>query len=83
VDSGITRNHILLAAIKRIKLPHRQKENLYPLVIISGNPILYKNNMIYFKIGPIKVIIKGQEVVINFNILLLNKNKAVLGMPFL
>jgi len=39
--------------------------------------------MIHFKTGPIKVIIKGQEVVISFNILLLGKNKAVLGMPFL
>ena len=62
---------------------YRQKENLYSLIIISGDPILYKNNMIHFKIKPIKVTIKGQEVVISFNILLLSKDKAVLKMPFL
>ena len=66
-----------------MKLSYRQKENLYPLVIISGNPILYGNDIIHFKTGLIKVIIKGQEVVISFNILLLGKDKAVLKMPFL
>ena len=64
-------------------LPYRQKENPYLLVIISGNSILYRDGMIHFKTEPIKVIIKGQEVVISFNILLLDKDKAVLKMPFL
>jgi len=64
-------------------LPHRQKENPYLLVTISGNPILYKDGIIYFKTGLIKVIIKRQEVVISFNILLLGKDKAVLKIPFL
>jgi len=40
-------------------LSHRQKESLYLLVIILGNPILYRDSMIYFKTRPIKVIIKG------------------------
>jgi len=83
VDSGVTRNHISPAAIKRMELLHRQKRNLYPLVTISGNPILYRDGMIYFKTGLIKVIIKGQEIVINFDILFLGKDKAVLEMPFL
>jgi len=83
VDSGATRNHISPATIKRMGLPYRQKENPYPLVTISGNPILYRDGMIHFKTGPIKVIIEEQEVVISFNILLLGKDKAVLGMPFL
>jgi len=38
--------------------------------------------MIYFKTGPIKIIIEGQEVVISFDILLLGKDEAVLGMLF-
>ena len=33
--------------------------------------------------GLIKVEIKGRKIVISFNILLLGKDKAVLGMPFL
>ena len=40
-------------------LPHRQKKNLYPLVTISGDPILYKNGIIYLKTGIIKIEIKG------------------------
>jgi len=70
-------------AIKRMGLPHRQKENLYPLVTISGDLILYGNNMIYFKTGPVKIEIKRQKAVVSFNILLLGKDKVVLGIPFL
>jgi len=66
-----------------MKLPHRQKKNPYPLVTISGNSILYRDDMIYFKIGLIKVIIKEQNIVISFDVLLLGKDKAVLGMLFL
>ena len=81
MDSGAIRNHISPAAIKRIELSHRQKENLYPLVTISGNPILYRDSIIHFKTGPIKVTIEGQEVVISFNVLLLGEDKVILGMP--
>jgi len=83
VDNGAIKNHISPAAIKRIKLSYKQKENLYLLVIISGNPILYRDSMIHFETESIKVIIKKWEVVISFNILLLGKDKAVLEMPFL
>ena len=64
-------------------LLYRQKQNLYLLVIISGDPILHKDSMIYFKTEPIKVIIEEWRVVISFDILLLGKDEAVLGMPFL
>jgi len=37
--------------------------------------------MIYIEIGMILVIIKGRLVIVNFDILLLGNNKAVLGMP--
>ena len=74
---------MLPAAIRRIKLPYRQKKNPYLLVMISGNPILYKNGIIYFKTGPVKLEIKGQKVAVLFDVLPLSKDKAVLGMPFL
>jgi len=83
VNSGAMRNHILPVIIKKMGLPYRQKENLYPLITISENLILYRDNIIHFETGLIKVIIKRQEVVMNFDILLLGKDEAVLGMPFL
>jgi len=83
VDSGATKNHISPVAIKKMGLPHRQKQNPYPLVTISGDPILYKDSIIYFKTGLIQLQVKGQKIVISFNVLLLGKDKTVLGMPFL
>ena len=64
-------------------LPHRQKKNPYPLITISGDPILYRNGIIYLKTGPVKIEIKRQKVVVSFNVLPLGKDKAVLGIPFL
>ena len=49
----------------------------------SLHPILYRDGMIYFKTGPVKIKIKGQKIIISFNVLPLGKDKAVLGMPFL
>jgi len=43
--------------------------------------IIYKNRIIYIKIGLIPMAIKGGLVIINFIILLLGNNKAVLTMP--
>ena len=83
VDNGAIRNHILPAVIKRIELPHRWKQDLYLLVIISGDPILYKDGIIHFETEPVKIKIEGQKVIILFNILPLSKDKAVLKMPFL
>ena len=50
---------------------YREKEYLYPLVIILGELILYKDSIINLKTEPIQVNIKGQSIIINFNILLL------------
>ena len=72
-----------LIAIERMGLPHRQKENLYPLVTISGDLILYGNNIIHFKTGPVEIEIKKWKVVVLFDILLLGKDKAVLKILFL
>jgi len=83
MDNRAIKNHMSPAAIKRIKLPHRQKENPYLLVIILGDLILYRNGMIHLKTGLVEIEIKGQKVVVSFNVLPLGKDKAVLGMPFL
>ena len=77
------RNYISPSAIKRIGLPHKQKENLYPLVTILGDPILYRNSIIHFKTELVKIKIKRQKVIVLFNVLLLDKDKAVLEILFL
>ena len=48
--------------------------------MILGDPIFYKNKVIYIKTKPVELRIKGRTVIINFNILLLGKDKAVLGI---
>ena len=49
--------------------------------MISGDPISYKNKVIYIKTELVELRIKRRTVVMSFNILLLGKDKAVLGMP--
>ena len=83
MDSGVIRNYILLKVIERLRLSYRQKRDLYPLVTISGDPILYKDRIIYLETGLVELEIKGRNIVISFNILLLGKDGAVLGMLFL
>jgi len=58
-----------------------QKEHLYLLVIILKNLINYRGGVINMEIKLIKIRIKGKEITMSFNILLLGNNKAVLGMP--
>ena len=62
-------------------LPHRQKQDPYPLVTILEDLIAYRGGIIHLKTGPIQIVIKGRLIIISFNILLLGKNKAVLGIP--
>ncbi len=83
LDNRAIRNYISLRAIKRLGLSYKQKKDLYPLVTISRDSISYKDRMIYFKTGPIRVEIEGQNIVVSFDILLLRKDKAVLRMLFL
>jgi len=54
---------------------------LYPLVTISGDLIAYRRGIINLKTGPIWLTIKGRPVRMFFNILLLGKDKAILGIP--
>ena len=57
---------------------YREKKTLYLLVIILGELVLYKDNIINLKTGLIQVNIKGRNIIVNFNILLLRQDKAVL-----
>ena len=57
---------------------YREKEHLYLLIIILGELVLYKNSIINLKTGPIQVNIKGRNITVNFNILLLWIDEAVL-----
>ena len=50
-------------------------------MIILGDPIAYRGGIINLKTRLIQIVIKGRLVTILFNILLLGKDKAVLGMP--
>ena len=57
-----------------------QKEHLYLLVIILKDLINYRGGVINIEIELIIIKIKGKEITMSFNILLLGNNKAVLRM---
>jgi len=61
-------------------ITYQQKKHLYLLVIILKNLINYKGGVINIEIELIIIRIKGKEITISFNILLLGNNKAVLKM---
>jgi len=62
-------------------MTYQQKEHLYLLIIILGDLINYKGGVINIEIELTIVKIKGKEITISFDILLLRNNEAVLGMP--
>jgi len=49
--------------------------------MILGDLINYRENIINLETGLVIIKIKGKEITINFNILPLGNDKAVLGMP--
>jgi len=59
----------------------RKKKHLYLLNIILGDLINYRGDIINLEIKLVIIRIKGKRIIINFNILLLGNNKAVLEMP--
>jgi len=61
-------------------MTYQQKEHLYLLVIILRDLINYKKGIINIEIKLTIIKIKGKEIIMSFNILLLGYNKAVLGM---
>ena len=50
MDSGVIRNYIIFRIIKQLKILYREKENLYLLVIILKELVLYKDGIINLKI---------------------------------
>jgi len=54
---------------------------LYLLNIILKDLINYKGGIINLEIGLVIIRIEGKEIIINFNVLPLGNNKAVLEMP--
>ena len=78
MDNKITKNYIIPKIVKQLKILYIKKEHLYLLVIILGEPVLYKDNIINLKIKPIQLILKKQNIIVNFNILLLKTDEAVL-----
>jgi len=59
----------------------QQKKHLYLLNIILGDLINYGGSIINLETGPVIIKIEGREIIMNFNILPLGNDKAVLGMP--
>jgi len=51
--------------------------------MILGDLINYRGGIINLEIGLVIIRIKGKEITINFNILLLRNDEAVLGMLWL
>ena len=53
MNSGVTRNYIIPQIVEQLGILYREKEHLYPLIIILGEPVLYRDGIINLKTGPI------------------------------
>ena len=53
MDSGATRNYITPQTAERLGILYKKKEYLYPLVMILGELVLYKDGIINLEIKPI------------------------------
>jgi hypothetical protein len=51
VDSGVIRNYITPKVVEQLRLPYRQKLELYTLVMILRDLVLYKDRIINLEIG--------------------------------
>jgi hypothetical protein len=80
VNSRVTKNYIIPSIVKQLGLLYRQKLEPYTLVTILGDLVLYKDGIINLETRPVQVNIKGKNVIVNFNILLLGQNEVVLGI---
>jgi hypothetical protein len=59
-------------------LHSRQKP--YTLVTILGDLVPYKDSIINLETRLVQINIKERDIIVNFNILLLGQDKAVLGI---
>jgi hypothetical protein len=76
----VIRNHITPNIVEQLGLLYKQKLKPYTLVTILGDLVLYRDSIINLEIELVQVNIKRHNIIVNFNILLLGQNKAVLGM---
>ena len=53
MDNKVTKNYIILEIVEWLKILYREKKYLYPLVIILGELVLYKNSIINLETGSI------------------------------
>ena len=53
MDSKVIRNYIAPKTVKQLGILYKEKEYLYPLVIILKKPVLYKDGIINLKTEPI------------------------------
>ena len=51
MDSRVIKNHIISKIVKWLGIIYQKKEYLYLLIIILGELVLYKNNIINLKTG--------------------------------
>ena len=59
MDNKAIRNYILPTTVEKLGVPYKPKKNLYLLVTILENLIFYRNRVIYIKIKPLELKIKG------------------------
>jgi hypothetical protein len=71
VDSKVTKNHITPSTVERLGLLYKQKLEPYTLVTILGDLVLYKDKIINLETKSVEVSIKKQNIIVNFDILLL------------
>ena len=50
VDSKAIKNHIILKVVEQLRIPYKKKEKPYLLIIISGEPVLYRDSIINLEI---------------------------------
>ena len=80
VDSGVIKNHIAPSIVEWLGMLYKQKLEPYTLVMILGDPVLYRDEIINLETRLVQVNIKRRDIIVNFNILLLGQDKAVLGI---
>jgi hypothetical protein len=59
---------------------YRQKLEPHTLIMILKDLVLYKDEMINLKTKLVEVSVKRRSITVNFNILLLGQDEAVLGI---
>jgi hypothetical protein len=80
VDSKTTKNYITPSTVEWLGLLYKQKLKPYALITILGDLVLYRDRMINLETRLVQINIKERDIIVNFNILLLGQDKAVLGI---